>query len=174
MEIVKKKLGFCKRFNMRCWSLATIGVSHMRSSNCKFMYHPLSASSKSMFSDGQSFGKNSSPTSYQLFTYSLETFRKSSGLGFRLCVKFLRYISKFLEVIDPSVAEIWSFITFYGGFLTITSKLMKPQASFFQDRFFMRPSILMSNFLFISWMFLEILSLTYGSSFLPRQKRFDK
>ena len=103
-----------------------------------------------MFSDGQSFGKNSSPTSYQPFTYSLETFRKSSGLGFRLCVKFLRYISKFLEVIDPFVAEIWSFIMFYRGFFIITSKSMKPQASFFQDRFFMRPSILMLNFLFIS------------------------
>ena len=71
-------------------------------------------------------------------------------LGFRLCVNFLKDISMFLEVIDPFVGGIWSFITFHRGFFIIISKLMKPQASFFQDRFFIRPSILLPNFLFIS------------------------
>ena len=34
---------------------------------------------------------------------------------------------------------------------------MKPQASFFQDCSFIRPSMLLSNFLFINWIFLKLL-----------------
>ena len=42
----------------------------------------------------------------------------------------------------------------------MNSKLMKPQASVFQDCFFIYLSILLPNFLFISSKLLKILSLT--------------
>ena len=67
-------------------------------------------------------------------SYSFETFRKSSATRFpSVCFKFLKNTSTFLGVADLFVPEIWSFITFYGGFSIIASKLMKPHASFFQD-----------------------------------------
>ena len=94
-------------------------------------------------------------------SYSLETSRKSSVTRFpSVCFKFLKNTSTFLGVVDLFVPEIWSFITFYGGFSIIASKLMKPHASFFQDCSLIRPSILMPNFLFISRMLLKILSIT--------------
>ena len=81
-------------------------------------------------------------------SYSLETFRKSSVTRFpSVCFKFLKNTSTFLGVVDLFVPEIWSFITFYGGFSIIASKLMKPHASFFQDCSLIRPSILMPNLL---------------------------
>ena len=73
-------------------------------------------------------------------SYTLETFHKSSVTT-----------SKISEVIDDSfVAEIWSFMTFRGGFLIITSKLIKPEASFFSGCYFISLSILLLNLLFIS------------------------
>ena len=51
-------------------------------------------------------------------------------------------------------------VFFHDGFSIKTSKLMKPQASFFQCCSFICPSILLLNFLFISWILLMILSLT--------------
>ena len=38
MEKVKKGLGFRKRFNMPCWNLPAIDVSHMRSWNSEIVY----------------------------------------------------------------------------------------------------------------------------------------
>ena len=81
-------------------------------------------------------------------SYSLETFRKSSVTRFpSVCFKFLKNTSTFLGVVDLFVPEIWSFITFYGGFSIIASKLMKPHTSFFQDCSLIRPSILMPDLL---------------------------
>ena len=79
-------------------------------------------------------------------SYTLETFHKSSVTT-----------SKISEVIDDSfVAEIWSFMTFRGGFLIITSKLIKSEASFFSGCYFISLSILLPNLLFISWILLKI------------------
>ena len=61
---------------------------------------------------------------------------------------------------NPFLAEIWSFMFFHGGFLIITLKIMKRQASLFQDCSFICPSILLPNFFFISWILLKIVSLT--------------
>ena len=82
-------------------------------------------------------------------SYTLETFHKSSITRF-LCVKFLKNTSKFLKVIDASVAEMWSFMAFHGGFLIIALKLMKRQTALFQDCSFKCPSVLLPNLLFIS------------------------
>ena len=73
---------------------------------------------------------------------------------------FLKNTSKFLEVVDPFLAEIWSFVVFHRGFSILTLKIMKRQASLFQDCFFICLSILLPNFFFISWILLNILSLT--------------
>ena len=42
-------------------------------------------------------------------------------------------------------------MAFDGGFSIITSKLIKPQASFFQDRSFICPSVLLPDFLFVEF-----------------------
>ena len=47
---------------------------------------------------------------------------------FSTCVKFVKNTSKLLEVIDPLVTEIWSFMVFNGGFLIFDFdfRFMKP------------------------------------------------
>ena len=57
--------------------------------------------------------------------------------NFRLCVKFVKNTSKFLEVIDPFVSKIWSFMTFHGGFSIFNFDFwfMKPQLHFFGNVF---------------------------------------
>ena len=72
----------------------------------------------------------------------------------------LSWISPSFYVIDPFLAEIWSFMFIHGGFLIINLKIMKRQASLFQDCSFICPSILLPNFFFISLILLEIVSLT--------------
>ena len=61
-----------------------------------------------------------------------------------MCVEFVKNISKILEAIDLFVAEIWSFMAFHGGFSIFDFDFwfMKPQTSFFQEYFFVCPSIL--------------------------------
>ena len=73
-----------------------------------------------------------------------ETFHKSS------VTRFLKNTSKFLEVIDPFVAELQFFMAFHGSSQIIALKLMKRQTSLFQDCSFICPSKLLPNFLFNS------------------------
>ena len=72
------------------------------------------------------------------------TFRNFQYLGFLLEVRFVKNTLKFLEVIGAFVAEIWSFMVFGGGFSIFDFDFwfMKPQTSFFQEYFFVCPSIL--------------------------------
>ena len=57
-----KKDWFSQQFNMPCWNLPNIDVSHMRTWKCQIAHQPFFPSSKSVFLGGQCFGKTSSPT----------------------------------------------------------------------------------------------------------------
>ena len=62
---------------------------------------------------------------------------------------FVKNTLTFLEVIDPFVAEIWSFMVFHEGFLIFDIKFwfIKPQTSFFSVKFFHMPINIAAKFL---------------------------
>ena len=87
----------------------TIDVWHMGSCKCEIVYWPLSASSKSVFTEGEFFDKKAS---------------LSSATHFRLCVKFVK---KYLKVFRTYRSFChwnvifyglsWSLFNFWFGFL---------------------------------------------------------